>query len=62
MEINDENRSFSTYIKFMRRFSGIWVVQDIITQKDCLFIIYRIIPVYKYNVNIENDSVKIYRR
>ena len=46
----------------MRRFSENWVVQDITTQKDCLFIIYRIIPLYKYDVNIENDSVKIYRR
>ena len=62
MEINYENRSFSTYIELMRRFSGNWVVQDITTQKDCLFIIYRIIPLYKYDVNIENDSVKIYRR
>ena len=62
MEINYENRSFSTYIEFMRRFSGNWVVQDITTQKDSLFIIYRIIPLYKYDVNIENDSVKLYRR
>ena len=62
MDINYENRSFSTYVEFMRRFSGNWVVQYITRQKDCLFKIHRIIPIYKYDVNIENNSVKIYRR
>ena len=62
MEINYENSSVSTHIEFMRRFSGNWVVQDITTQKECLFIIYRIIPLYNYDVNIENDSVIIDRR